>query len=54
MKAPSLSLENLISQIGGSLVKPVEISAYVIVIYTLLLAGAWNIKLYVNMWRGPL
>ena len=23
-------------------------------IYTLLLAGAWNIKLYVNMWRGPL
>jgi hypothetical protein len=31
MKAPSLSLENLISQIGGSLVKPVEISAYVIV-----------------------
>jgi hypothetical protein len=26
----------------------------VIVIYTLLLAGAWNIKLYVNMWRGPL
>ena len=27
----TLSLENLISQIGGSLVKPVEISAYVIV-----------------------
>jgi len=26
----------------------------VIVIYILLLAGAWNIKLCVNMWRGPL
>jgi hypothetical protein len=26
MKAPSLSLENLISQIGGSLVKPVDIA----------------------------
>jgi hypothetical protein len=25
----------------------------VIVIYTLLLAGAWNITMYVNMWRGP-